>query len=205
MRYVVDENNRVKAISFGTTMEYNDCVCVEYTGMVPSGWNSLEAWYFDEGNKLWRWQIIDGELTLDESAVAPEEGSWMGIVVSDPVMITTGSLVGNEIAFNLPDGTERLAGFFLVFAGDKTVDADDQQAKCISLYTSIDKNTTDITYLENPANTSRCGVAKTSMEGGFTLEENVVNINIGSAEAFDYLGVVFLENSQYALYPFYHR
>lgn len=76
MRYIVDSNNYVTAISFGTEIVYNDCVCVEYTGMVPSGWDSLEAWYFDEGDKLWRWQIIDGELTMDAYATAPEEGDW---------------------------------------------------------------------------------------------------------------------------------
>lgn len=76
MRYIVDSNNYVTAISFGTEIEYADCVCTEYTGMVPSGWDTLEAWYFDEGDKLWRWQIIDGELTMDTSATAPEEGSW---------------------------------------------------------------------------------------------------------------------------------
>lgn len=77
MRYIVDSNNYVTAISFGTEMEYADCVCTEYTGMVPSGWDTLEAWYFDEGDKLWRWQIIDGELVMDASATAPSEGSWL--------------------------------------------------------------------------------------------------------------------------------
>lgn len=76
MRYIVNSNNYVTAISFGTEIVYNDCVCVEYTGMVPSGWKTLEDWYFDEGDKLWRWQIIDGELTLDPYATAPGEGDW---------------------------------------------------------------------------------------------------------------------------------
>lgn len=76
MRYIVDSNNYVTAISFGTEMEYADCICTEYTGMVPSGWDTLEAWYFDEGDKLWRWQIIDGELVMDATATAPEEGDW---------------------------------------------------------------------------------------------------------------------------------
>lgn len=76
MRYVVNENNTVTAVSFGTEMEYNDCVCTEYTGVVPSGWDSLEDWYFDEGDKLWRWQIIGGSLTMDTSATEPPEGSW---------------------------------------------------------------------------------------------------------------------------------
>jgi hypothetical protein len=77
MRYILDSNSYVTAISFGTTMEYNDCVCVEYTGMVPSGWSSLEDWYFDEGDKLWRWQILGGDLVMNATATAPAEGSWV--------------------------------------------------------------------------------------------------------------------------------
>lgn len=76
MRYIVNSKNYVVAISFGTDMVYNDCVCTEYTGRVPSGWNSLEEWHEDEGEKLWRWKIVAGNLTLDSSAKAPEEGRW---------------------------------------------------------------------------------------------------------------------------------
>lgn len=76
MRYVVNSNNYVVAISFGTDMIYNDCVCTEYTGRVPSGWNSLEEWHEDEGEKLWRWKIVSGNLTLDSKAKAPDEGRW---------------------------------------------------------------------------------------------------------------------------------
>jgi hypothetical protein len=76
MRYIVNSKNYVVAISFGTDMVYNDCVCIEYTGRVPSGWNSLEEWHEDEGEKLWRWKIVAGNLTLDSSAKAPEEGRW---------------------------------------------------------------------------------------------------------------------------------
>ncbi len=76
MRYVVNSSNHVVAVSFGADMVFADCVCTEYTGSVPSGWNSLQEWYADEGEKLWRWKIVSGNLTLDSSAVAPEEGRW---------------------------------------------------------------------------------------------------------------------------------
>lgn len=76
MRYVVNSSNHVVAVSFGADMVFADCVCTEYTGSVPSGWNSLQEWYADEGEKLWRWKVVSGNLTLDSSAVAPEEGRW---------------------------------------------------------------------------------------------------------------------------------
>lgn len=76
MRYIVDSNNRVLAVNFGSIIHYTDCDCSEYTGRVPSGWNSLEEWHDDEGEKLWRWKIVGGNLTLDSSAKAPEEGRW---------------------------------------------------------------------------------------------------------------------------------
>lgn len=76
MRYIVNSDNCVLAVSFGAMLNYADCDCTEYTGTVPSGWNSLEEWNEDEGNKLWRWKIIDGNLVLDSTATAPEEGRW---------------------------------------------------------------------------------------------------------------------------------
>lgn len=76
MRYIVNDENYVIAAGFGSTINYADCDCTEYTGAVPSGWSSLEEWYEEEGEKLWRWKIVNGNLTLDSSAVAPEEGHW---------------------------------------------------------------------------------------------------------------------------------
>lgn len=76
MRYIVNAKNYVTAVSFGALLNYADCDCTEYTGKIPSGWNSLEEWFEDEGGKLWRWKIKSGNLTLDSTAVAPEEGRW---------------------------------------------------------------------------------------------------------------------------------
>lgn len=76
MRYIVNDNNYVVAVSFGSDVVYNDCICTEYTGSVPSGWNTLEEWFEDEGEKLWRWKITNGNLVLDSKAPAPEEGQW---------------------------------------------------------------------------------------------------------------------------------
>ena len=76
MRYIINDKSYVLAVSFGCELSFADCDCTEYTGKVPSGWNSLEEWYEDEGGNLWRWKIVGGNLTLDSSAVAPVEGQW---------------------------------------------------------------------------------------------------------------------------------
>lgn len=200
MRYVVDENNYVKAISFGTIMEYNECVCVEYTGSVPSGWNDLEAWYFDEGNKLWRWQIVDGELVMDESATAPQEGNWMGVVVSDPVFVTTPS--GSDstaIVFDLPAGTKNLRCFFVLI--NEWAKAEYEQcAYCVAIRTSVDEDVTDVVYSFNGNS-----IDKVSASGCFTLDENTVKVNLYNADSMNGEHGVFRKNTEYALYPFYSR
>lgn len=73
VRYIANENNYVIAVTLGADIVYNDCVCVEYTGTVPYGWKTLEDWYFDEGDKLWRWKIVGGNLEMDPTATAPQE------------------------------------------------------------------------------------------------------------------------------------
>ena len=76
MRYIVNSSNYVLAVGFGCDLRVSGKDCTEYTGRVPSGWGTLEEWYEDEGDKLWRWKIVSGNLTLDSSAKAPEEGRW---------------------------------------------------------------------------------------------------------------------------------
>lgn len=76
MRYIINDKNYVTDISFGCPLVVNGAECTEYTGTVPSGYSSLEEWYREEELTLWRWKIIEGNLTLDLTATAPEEGQW---------------------------------------------------------------------------------------------------------------------------------
>lgn len=73
MRYIVNVDNYITAISFGCYIECQDDGCTEYAGSVPTGYASLDEWYADEAEKLYRWKIVNGQLTLDSSAVAPEK------------------------------------------------------------------------------------------------------------------------------------
>ena len=73
MRYIADSSGYVKEVSFGADIVCDGQVCTEYTGAVPTGYASLEAWFMEELEKLYRWKIVDGNLTLDSSAVAPSD------------------------------------------------------------------------------------------------------------------------------------
>lgn len=73
MRYIADANGYLKEVSFGATIECNGAGCTEYTGSVPSGYDSLVAWFVAEADKLYRWKIVNGELTLDSTATAPAD------------------------------------------------------------------------------------------------------------------------------------
>ena len=68
MRYITDENNYITFLSFTAEIECDGGTCTEYTGSVPAGYDSLEAWYLDNvsGDCFASWQIIDGQLVQAE-------------------------------------------------------------------------------------------------------------------------------------------
>lgn len=71
MRYITDDNGYVLQVSFGAMITGTDCSCTEYTGSVPAGYSNLVDWATEEAETLYRWKIVDGELTKDEEAVKP--------------------------------------------------------------------------------------------------------------------------------------
>lgn len=73
MRYITDSDGYVKQVSFGADIVCDGQECIEYTGGTPSGYKDLEDWFMAEVEKLYRWKIVDGQLTLDSTAVAPRE------------------------------------------------------------------------------------------------------------------------------------
>lgn len=73
MRYIADSAGYVKEVSFGAEIACGGSECVEYTGAVPEGYTSLEDWFNACGGELWRWMIVDGNLTLDPSAEPPAD------------------------------------------------------------------------------------------------------------------------------------
>ena len=75
MRYIADENGVLLAVAFGAGIECAGFGCAEYTGGVPKGYDTLEEWYAAECECLCKWQIVEGELTLNASAQPPENKS----------------------------------------------------------------------------------------------------------------------------------
>lgn len=62
MQYVADNDGVILSVSFGAAIECSGRSCTEYTGSVPTGYTSLEAWYASAEEHLYQWRIIDGEL-----------------------------------------------------------------------------------------------------------------------------------------------
>ena len=73
MRIITDSDGRVLDVSFGALISCGGQDCQEYTGSVPADYTSLEDWYLQEADKLYRWTVVDGELTLDSSAETPTD------------------------------------------------------------------------------------------------------------------------------------
>lgn len=72
MRYIADGNGYLQEVSFGADIECNGKICTEYTGDVPAGYDSLADWFTLESDKLHRWHIVEGQLTLDAQAPEPK-------------------------------------------------------------------------------------------------------------------------------------
>lgn len=79
MRYITNADGYISAVSFGGEIECADGICTEYTGRVPTGYISLVDWYADECEKLYRWKVVDGQLTIDGEAEEPaQDDRWVG-------------------------------------------------------------------------------------------------------------------------------
>lgn len=71
MRYITDDNDRLLYVSFGADIVCDGQSCTGYTGSVPEGYASLEAWYLAQADQLHKWTVVAGALTLDDTAAAP--------------------------------------------------------------------------------------------------------------------------------------
>ena len=116
MHYILNADNYISAVSFGCDIECADGYCQEYTGSVPPGYTSLDAWYAAEGEKLYRWKIVNDQLTLDVDAVAPKDCTIfdliypVGAIYMSTVEVSPAALFG---------GTwEQIVGKFLLAADD---------------------------------------------------------------------------------------
>lgn len=63
MRYILDSYGYVEEVMFGGYIQCNNNGCTEYTGTVPSGYESLEEWH--ENANIRAYKVVDGNLVYD--------------------------------------------------------------------------------------------------------------------------------------------
>lgn len=73
MRYIADSDGYLQEVSFGAEITCGGQSCTEYTGSVPEGHATLEAWYIAVCETLYRWKIVSGNLVEDTSVAEPVE------------------------------------------------------------------------------------------------------------------------------------
>ena len=110
-RYIADSNGYIKEISFGALIECGSDKCVEYTGEVPDGYDSLDAWFMAECERLHKWKIVSGNLTFDSTVTDPEE-EWENPPMEFGVEYRTTKRFAGKAVYTkaidfgaLPDGT----------------------------------------------------------------------------------------------------
>lgn len=69
MQYIADADGYLLHVSFGGSIECGD-TCTEYTGQIPSGYTSMEDWYLDNADELYKWAVLsDGSGLIKDSSV----------------------------------------------------------------------------------------------------------------------------------------
>ncbi len=63
MHYILDNEGYVEEVSFGGIIECKNNTCSEYTGKVPTGYDSLENWFLEVDIRTYK--IVDGDLVYD--------------------------------------------------------------------------------------------------------------------------------------------
>lgn len=116
MRIITDSDGRVLDVSFGALISCGGQDGQEYTGSVPADYTSLEDWYLQEADKLYRWTVVDGELTLDSSAVAPTDRVVDGYAIT--AYPTSEHSVGTSLESIPLNGTYLRIGTKLVLTDD---------------------------------------------------------------------------------------
>lgn len=102
MKYITNSSGYLQEVSFGAEISCNGQSCTEYTGTVPAGYASLEAWYIAACDTLYRWKIVSGNLVEDTSVAEPVENDLY--VGSGARLRTTDTGRGN-LRLSKADGT----------------------------------------------------------------------------------------------------
>lgn len=74
MRYILDSEGYIESIAFGSYIECSNKSCTEYTGSIPTGYNSLCEWA-DNAN-IQAYYLVDGNLTYDSDKDQELQRKW---------------------------------------------------------------------------------------------------------------------------------
>lgn len=74
MRYITNENGYIQAVSFNNILECQNKSCTEYTGTVPTGYESLSEW--NENANINAYKIVNGNLVFDSEEDARLQSLW---------------------------------------------------------------------------------------------------------------------------------
>lgn len=74
MRYILNDSGFIETISFTHEVECNNKTCTEYTGTVPTGYETLAIW--SETANINAYKIVNGNLTYDSEEDARLQSLW---------------------------------------------------------------------------------------------------------------------------------
>ena len=77
MRYILNDEGYIEEIAFGVaSIEHKDKISTEYTGSIPTGYESLQEWASKENDKLNAWKIVEGNLVFDNAKYLELKELW---------------------------------------------------------------------------------------------------------------------------------
>ena len=74
MRYILNDSGYIQAVSFNNLLECQNKTCTEYTGTVPTGYESLAIW--SENANINAYKIVNGNLVFDSGEDARLQSLW---------------------------------------------------------------------------------------------------------------------------------
>lgn len=73
MRYILDDSGYIDSVSC-TPFNCKDKSCQEYTGTIPSGYDTLQEWA--QNANIRAYKIVEGNLSYDAAKAAELEAEW---------------------------------------------------------------------------------------------------------------------------------
>lgn len=103
MRYILNDLGYIETISFSCEIECNGKTCTEYTGAIPTGYETLAEW--SENANINAYKIVDGNLTYDSNEDTRLQNLWANQQTTDVAGIIESGSNSNGHYTKFADGT----------------------------------------------------------------------------------------------------